>query len=295
MSVTSKIEGAVPPLGTLVDLEGERIHYIDRGSGPPIVMIHGLAGNLRHFTYALVDKLTNDFRVIAVDRPGSGYSPRKHKTPARLATQAATVARLIKTLGLQQPLVVGHSLGGAVSLALALDHPSAVGALALIAPLTQSRSTVPAAFRGLDIGSPLVRAIVAHTIAVPIAMKHAQETLRAVFFPEAVPADFPTLAGGMLSIRPESFYAASSDMLEVHGDMEALVARYGTLRLPVGVLFGTEDAILDYKTYGEQLTRQIPQAELTLIPGAGHMLPITQPEKTAAWIQERAAVSTPLT
>ena len=79
---TSKIERAVPPLGTIIDLDGERMHYVDRGSGPPIVMIHGLAGNLRNYTYALVDRLTNDFRVIAVDRPGSGYSSAKPQNPS---------------------------------------------------------------------------------------------------------------------------------------------------------------------------------------------------------------------
>jgi pimeloyl-ACP methyl ester carboxylesterase len=286
--VTPKVERAVPPLGTIIDLDGERLHYVDRGSGPAIVMIHGLAGNLRHFTYALVDRLAVDFRVVAVDRPGSGYSTRSHKTAATLGNQAAVIARLIETLGLERPLVAGHSLGGAVSLALALDHPERVGGLALISALTQVRTEVPAAFRGLDIRAPWLRNVIAHTIATPLSIMKAKETVAAVFAPEAVPGDFATLAGGMLSVRPESFYSASSDMIAVHGDMAGLVARYSTLKMPVGVLFGTEDAILDYHIYGEQFVKQVAQAELTLIPGAGHMLTITQPEKTAAWIRVRA-------
>jgi pimeloyl-ACP methyl ester carboxylesterase len=288
---TRKIERAVPPLGTVIDLDGERMHYVDRGSGPPIVMIHGLAGNLRNYTYALVDRLTDEFRVIALDRPGSGYSPRSHKTPASLAAQSATIARLIEALGLERPLVVGHSLGGAVSLALALNHPSNVGALALLAPLTQVRPNVPKAFRGLDIRSPLVRAIAAHTVATPIAMMTGKDVVRGVFKPEPVPADFATAAGGLLSMRPEGFYAASSDMIEVHKDMAGLVARYPQLKLPVGVLFGSDDAILNYKVFGEGFVAQVPQAELTLIPGAGHMLLVTQPERAAAWIAARAALT----
>jgi pimeloyl-ACP methyl ester carboxylesterase len=286
--VTPKVEAAVPPLGTIVELDGEKIHYVDRGSGSPIVMIHGLAGNLRHFTYALVDRLATDFRVIAVDRPGSGYSTRSHKTPATLGAQAATIARLMQTLGLNRPLVAGHSLGGAVSLALALDYPDHVGGLALISALTQERSEVPAPFRGLDIRAPWLRNLIAYTIATPLSIKKAKETVTAVFAPEPVPADFATLAGGMLSVRPESFYSASSDMIAVHGDMAALVARYSTLKLPIGLLFGTDDAILNYHIYAERFVQQVPQTELTLIPGAGHMLPITQPEKTAAWIRDRA-------
>jgi pimeloyl-ACP methyl ester carboxylesterase len=283
--LTSKLERAVPPLGAVIDLDGERLHYVDRGSGPPIVMIHGLAGNLRNYTYALVDRLANDFRVIALDRPGSGYSPRSHKTPATLAAQSATIARLIQALRLDKPLVVGHSLGGAVSLALALNHPESVGALALIAPLTQVRPHVPKAFRGLDIRSPLLRAVVAHTIATPIAMKTGKDVVAAIFKPEAVPADFATRGGGLLGMRPEGFYASSSDMIEVHLGMADLVARYPHLKLPISVLFGTEDAILNYKVFGEAFVAQVPQTKLTLIPGAGHMLQITQPEKTAAWIR----------
>jgi pimeloyl-ACP methyl ester carboxylesterase len=227
--------------------------------------------------------------VIAIDRPGSGYSARSHRTPASLAAQSATIARLVQALGLERPLVVGHSLGGAVSLALALDHPSCVGALALVAPLTQVRPNVPKAFRGLDIRSPLVRAIVANTIATPIAMMTGKDVVRAIFKPEPVPADFATAGGGLLSMRSDGFYASSSDMVEVHQDMAGLVARYSQLKLPVGVLFGTQDAILNYKIFGEGFVAQVPQAELTLIPGAGHMLLVTQPERTAAWIIERAS------
>jgi pimeloyl-ACP methyl ester carboxylesterase len=283
---TSKIERAVPPLGAVIDLDGERIHYVDRGSGPPIVLIHGLAGNLRNYTYALVDRLTNDFRVIALDRPGSGYSPRSHKTPASLAAQSATIASLIESLGLEKPLVAGHSLGGAVSLALALDHPESVSALALIAPLTQVRPQVPKAFRGLDIHSRTLRALVANTVATPIAIKTGKDIVTGIFKPESVPADFAVRGGGLLGMRAEGFYASSSDMIEVHLGMADLVSRYPQLKLPISVLFGTEDAILDYKVFGEGFIEQVPHAKLTLIEGAGHMLPVTQPDKTAAWLRD---------
>jgi alpha-beta hydrolase superfamily lysophospholipase len=77
-----KVEAALPPRGKFMQIDGERIHYVDRGgSGPAIVMIHGLAGNLMHFTYALADVLANDFRVIMVDRLGCGYSARPGGAP----------------------------------------------------------------------------------------------------------------------------------------------------------------------------------------------------------------------
>src|ERR1700761_6076420 len=71
----SKVEAALPPRGKFIEIGGERLHYVDRGGmAPPLVMIHGLGGNLMHFTYALADHLMSDFRVIMVDRPGCGYS-----------------------------------------------------------------------------------------------------------------------------------------------------------------------------------------------------------------------------
>src|SRR5215470_11619256 len=119
-----RVEALLPPRGQFMDIDGQRIHYTDSGgTKPAIVMIHGLGGNMLHFGYAMADKLTNDFRVILVDRPGSGYSTRPDDAPATLTAQARTIATLIRRLGLKQPLVVGHSLGGALSLAIALDHP----------------------------------------------------------------------------------------------------------------------------------------------------------------------------
>src|SRR5215510_7063868 len=158
-SITAKkVEALLPPRGQFMDIDGQRIHYTDSGgTKPAIVMIHGLGANMLHFGYAMADKLANDFRVILVDRPGSGYSTRPADAPATLTAQAKTIATLIHRLGLKQPLVVGHSLGGALSLAIALDHPDCAGALALLAPLTHATEVVPEVFQGAVIHSPLLR------------------------------------------------------------------------------------------------------------------------------------------
>src|SRR5260221_7236007 len=108
-----KVEAAVPPSGQFMEIDGQRLHYIDtRGNGPAIVMIHGLGGTLRNYTYALVDKLSGEFRVIAVDRPGSGYSVRPDDARARVGAQADTLAKFWRALELNQPLLLGHWLVG---------------------------------------------------------------------------------------------------------------------------------------------------------------------------------------
>jgi pimeloyl-ACP methyl ester carboxylesterase len=281
--IARRVEAAVPPIGSFAELGGDRIHYIDRGSGPPIVMIHGLGGVLQNFTHSLVDRLTDRFRVIALDRPGAGYSVRGRGHGGSIWEQAATITRLIERLQLERPLVVGHSLGGAIALALAANYPHVARALALIAPLTQPEDRAPRAFRGLEIPSPLVRAVIAHTIAVPMSILRGADAVRLIFSPEPVSPDFGTAGGGLLSLRASQFYNASTDMMAVRHDMPGLIARYGQIATPVSVLFGAQDAILDPGVHGEAFRTQVRHARLELVAG-GHMLPVTQPELVARWL-----------
>jgi pimeloyl-ACP methyl ester carboxylesterase len=285
-----KVEAAVPPLGQFMEIDGQKLHYVDTGgTGPAMVMIHGLGGTLRNFTYALVGKLSGQFRVIAVDRPGSGYSARPDDAPARLGAQADTLAKFIRALGLKRPLLVGHSLGGALSLKIALDHPDCAGALALVAPLTQAQDDVPEPFKGLVINSAVMRKIIAWTLATPMGIRNAPELLKIVFGPDAVPADFPTRGGGMLGLRPKAFYNTSSDAVAVMEDVPDMMKRYGGLTIPMGMLFAKGDLILDYRRQGEAMKRQCPALDLVLLDGHGHMLPLTAPEATADLIRRVAA------
>jgi pimeloyl-ACP methyl ester carboxylesterase len=285
-----KVEAAVPPCGRFIEIDGQRLHYVDTGgTGPALVMIHGLGGTLWNYTYALVDKLSGEFRVIAVDRPGSGYSARPDDASAKLSTQANTLAKFMRALGLKQPLLVGHSLGGALSLAIALDHPDCAGALALIAPLTHAQDDVPEPFQGLVINSRVMRKIIAWTLAIPISIRSAPELLKIVFGPDAVPADFATRGGGLLGLRPKSFYNTSSDLAAVNEDLPGMMKRYGGLRIPLGMLFAKGDRILDYRRQGEAMKQTCPALDLVLLDEHGHMLPVTAPDSTAELIRRVAA------
>ena len=289
-AAAKRAEVSVPVDGEFITIEGNRLHYVDRGEGPPLVLIHGLGGQLRNFAPALVEDLTRDFRVILLDRPGSGYSVRAPGAAAGLSQQADAVAGFIRALGLGKVMLVGHSLGGALSLAVAIEHPDCVGALALIAPLTQDQTDVPDVFRGLEIRSRLARRLVAHTIAVPIAIATWDKALGVVFGPEAVPDDFGTRGGGLLAARPGNFYETSSDLVALENRLPELVSHYGAMRIPVSILYGEGDQLLDYRLHGETTAGQIEGARLEVVPG-GHMLPFTQPEMTARWIRAAAARS----
>ena len=286
--VARKVEAALPPQGFFVDVPGARLHVREQGIGPAVLLIHGLAGQMSHFTYEVARRLAPHHRVVSVDRPGAGYSTRKPGTPAGLREQAAALAALIECLGLERPLVVGHSLGGAVALALALDHPDRVAGLSLLAPLTHMPDDVPPAFGALAIESPALRRLLAWTIATPASIARGGAVLKQVFGPDPVPHDFATRGGGLLGLRPGQFLAAAEDVQALPAQLPQYSARYGELRMPVSVLFGRGDALLPWREHGEALACKVPHAVLELVEG-GHMLPVAQPELTVRFIRGAAA------
>jgi pimeloyl-ACP methyl ester carboxylesterase len=282
-----QVEKNVPPVGRFVDVDGARIHYLDEGTGQVLLLVHGLCGQMHNFTHSLLGRLSRDFRVVILDRPGSGYSIRPADAPATIAAQARTIGRFCEKLGLERPLVVGHSLGGAIALAMALNHPEQVGGLALLAPAAQKPDRVPPPFDGLLIASPLVRRLIAWTLATPLSIVNSERTLALLFGPEPVPRDFAVKGGGLLSLRPASFVGASTDLVAAHGETGE-PPRYEDVKVPVGVLFGAADRILDPDVNGKGLVARVAGAELELIEGGGHMIPVTSADRTAAFIARMA-------
>lgn len=283
--VSRGVERWVPMDGKRIEVPGVHLHYLEMGpaEAPAIVMIHGIMSQLRIFTYALAGRLAKDRRVVVMDRPGWGYSTL---TGPRLdiPAQADAIAAAIHALGLEKPLLVGHSMGGAVSLALALRHPEAVRGLGLIAPLTQPIDEAPAPLKGLIVPAPL-RPLIAWTIAVPLSMRTGKATTARVFAPDPVPGDFPIKAGGALAIRPRSFEMGCYEIEMAPEVMKVQAPRYGEIGLPVSILCGRQDALLDPELHGAKTASDIPNGDVEMLDG-GHMLPVTHIEATEAWLRK---------
>lgn len=278
----------VPRAGRMQQVDGGAIHYVESGNpeGPVLLLIHGLSGQLQNFTYALSDELS-DFRVIAIDRPGCGYSERD-ASKTGLFDQAGMIADFMQLLNLEKAVVVGHSLGGAVALAMAMNHPAKVRGLALICPATHMQDGAPDVFKGLEIRSAWLRRLIGNTIAPGLAKRTTDMALTSVFKPQPWPRDFLIRGGGALGYRPKSFVAASEDLVAAERDMPQMIARYGSdLNTPGGVFYAEEDNVLSPARHG--VVMQEFGLSYETLPNSGHMVPMTHPKEVADFVARMVA------
>ncbi|OHD14411.1 MAG: hypothetical protein A2Y41_13940 [Spirochaetes bacterium GWB1_36_13] len=117
-----------------LELPEGKLAYIDEGNGVPVLFIHGLSTNLTSFEVFFDGLLKQGYRVIAVDLLGYGKSSKNSQIQYTLPLQSEAVFKLIQYLKLKKTVLTGHSMGGAVSLLLALEHPETLAGLFLIAP-----------------------------------------------------------------------------------------------------------------------------------------------------------------
>ena len=130
--LAKKAEHDNPPAGQFLDVDGVRLHYVERGSGEPLVLLHGNGSMIQDFeSSGLVDLAAKNYRVIIIDRPGFGHSSRPRNVIWTPDAQAQLIRRALDRLGVSQAIVLGHSWGASVAVALALKFPDFVRGLVL--------------------------------------------------------------------------------------------------------------------------------------------------------------------
>lgn len=164
------IERAYLPAGRMVDVAGGRLHVVDAGprdaSLLPVVLIHGASSNLESMRQPLGEQLARKHRVIMIDRPGHGFSTREQLASSTPEIQARMIDEALGKLGITRAIVVGHSWGGAVVGAMALNHPARVAGLVLLAPVTHRWNGGVAWYHNLG-AVPVLGQVFARTLALP--------------------------------------------------------------------------------------------------------------------------------
>ena len=285
-----KAEREHPPTGRFVTVDGVRLHYIEKGEGPPVVLLHGNVVTAEDFrTSGVLDLLARRHRVIAFDRPGFGYSDRPHGSAWSARAQADLLRGALVVLGINRPVVLGHSWGAAVALALALNHPDDVRGLVLL-----SGYYYPTLRADVLLSSPPAIPILGDLLRFsisPLLGKLMQPLLlKGMFAPLPVPASFATGSTPDMSLRPGQIRAESQDGVAMIPGAIAMRHRYQELTMPVVIMAGTKDRVVNAKQ-PRRLHAQIPHSILRLVPGVGHMLHYAVPEQVAEAIEEAGGLA----
>ncbi|WP_414828887.1 alpha/beta fold hydrolase [Alteromonas sp. H39] len=277
---TRRVDAAInkqfPPSGKSLDVDGGSIHWQESGQGEPVVLIHGLSGNLHNFS-AMESMLAERYTVYSVDRPGSGHARRDVPESANFEKQASMLLEWMTKTGLDRALIVGHSMGGAIALKMALIEPKRCAGLVLLCPLTAPLSEAAGPLKNLYIPNPATRRFLSATFATPVRMRKARENLSAIFAPDAAPRDFATRFGGALSMRSDTFFGAANDIVAAQKSLYKQFRQYGDISCPVGILFGGKDAVLAPSLHMKHIEDTIKDVTSVLLPERGHMVPISDP------------------
>jgi pimeloyl-ACP methyl ester carboxylesterase len=293
---TKRLEARFPPIGDFAIVEGVRMHYTDSGPARdgapegvddrrPIVLIHGASTSLLDFHASLVEHLSRRHRVITVDRPGHGYSERPAGAWPSPAAQARLIHGLLVRLGVERPILVGHSWAGSVVMASLLEHPEAAGGGVLLAGGTHPWEGGVIWYNALA-GLPILGPLFAHTLPMTIGRLTVDQGIASVFAPNPVPDDYRERTGVDLTLRSRTFLANAEDIRLLSPFLAEQRRAYPSVSHPILILTGDIDTIVPAWNHAERLVREAPNAELVYLDGIGHALHHVAPERISELIAQ---------
>ncbi|WP_084113223.1 alpha/beta fold hydrolase [Belnapia moabensis] len=281
-----------PPKGRFMTVDGVRLHYTDSGRGQPILLIHGNAVSGEDYeTSGLAAQLRERHRVIIIDRPGFGHSERPHGRLWTAMEQGALLRQAMHQIGVERPVVVGHSWGAIVALSLAVQHPAEAAGLVLLSGYYHW-TLRPDVLLVVPGAVPVLGDLLRYTVSPLLGRLLMPLLKRGMFSPAPIPARFRTEYSDAMALRPSQIRATSSDgALMIPGALH-LRGDYATLPMPVAILAGQGDKVVFAKR-ARQLHAEIPGSTLEVLPGVGHMVHHSAPDDVAAAIERIAAAALP--
>jgi pimeloyl-ACP methyl ester carboxylesterase len=288
------VERKFPPVGQFITVDGLRLHYVIAGKGPGIILVHGASSNLQEFTSSILPELAKTHRVIAFDRPGYGYSQAPSDDvwfdPAAVAGLFLQAAA---ELGVEKPVILGHSWGGSVVMAALVYFPERISGGVLLSgvaghwagPLNWTYGIGDKSFIG-----PLF----AWTMVYPLGSMVLANNVQEVFTPDIMPEGHLDRAAVALALRPATFQRNVRDMNKLNEYMQVLSPHYDQVKTPLLIIHGEDDILVPFWNHGRRLVPVIKQAEVVLLPDTGHAPHHTQTAKVCAAIEQfYAEISAP--
>lgn len=271
-----------PPIGKFLRCDGMLLHYIDRGdpAAPCVVLLHGNGSMIQDFTISgLVDRLAHDNRVVCFDRPGFGHTRRPRFRIWTAAAQAALFVKAFNQLGVRDPVVLGHSWGALVAVALSLRKEYPIRGLVLA-----SGYYFPTRRRDVWLMSgpavPVLGDLISYTIAPIISLAILPGAFRKIFAPRAVPQTFKNEFPSSLTLRPKQLRAAAEESALLIPTAAQFQASYSSIGCQVRIFHGTEDQVIESKQ-ARDLHQALHRSDLHLVPNAGHMVTYADPAAIA--------------
>jgi pimeloyl-ACP methyl ester carboxylesterase len=268
--LAKKAERRNPPVGRIITVEGIRLHYVERGTGTPLVLLHGNGSMIEDFqSSGLIDLAAKKYRVIAVDRPGFGHSDRPRSTIWTPEAQADLIAAALKKISVQRAIVLGHSWGTLVALALAVKYPQEVEALVLASGYYYPNARADVVILSPP-AIPVIGDLLSHTLSPLLSRLMWPLLLRKIFGPSPVPEKFKGFPEEM-AVRPSQIRASAAESALMIPSANTLQKQYRLLQMPVAIVAGAEDRLIESEQ-SAHLHRDIPHSTLRCVPGTGHMV-----------------------
>ena len=285
------LQRTYPAQGRTIEVAGAKLNVVDIGprdaSGPPVVMIHGASSNLETMRQPLGEMLAGNHRVILIDRPGHGWSPRAHLEDSTPAIQGRMIDEALEKLGVGPAIFVVHSWSGALGARMALDYPERVAGLVMLAPVAYPWPGGVGWYNKL-VTTPVIGPVLAYTITLPLGYFLTEPGARGVFLPQIMPDDFVRRTATSLLLRPREFLANARDLVALKEAVKEQAPRYGDIRVPAVVITGEVDKTVSTNIHSRPFAKAVPDAKLIVLPGVGHMVQNAVPDLVISEIDAMA-------
>lgn len=276
-----KAERHYPPVGRFIEIDGVRLHYVEEGDGPPVVLLHGNAVLLQDFVASgLLERLARRHRVIAFDRPGFGFSERPSDRRWTAEAQAGLLQQALSQLDVRRPVVLGHSWGTLVALAMAANPSADLSGLVLVSGFYYPAARLDVALSA-PMALPVVGDVMRYTVSPLASRLSLLPAIKTMFAPARIPEDFFTVVPREMLVRPSQIRATAEDAASMNSAAAKLQSRYRTLNLPVSIFAGSSDKVVDPASQSERLDGDLPSSTLTVVPEAGHMMHYARAQQIA--------------